>query len=462
MFCEKLNIEPQFTLNAKSEDEKIGWQWIEYAVGDTNSLQGKIRSKSGHPNPFNLKYVEIGNENWDDYDAYLPKYIKFYDYIKERNDKIMIIANLNHWDLSTTPKVFNYIKNKVDLISYHPAIFNPNKVSDANDQEIFLSTSGSAESMQYTISYYHKWLEENGYGNRVKQAVTEWWSTYGNLSDWLLDTNSRNSSLESALWNIGILNNYLRNPDDVFLANRTNGIGFIKRGFSKNGKRQIFGSASLWAMSMLSNHHGDSVIFTNTICKIFEAHESKELAGVWGAKRLDVSTTKSKDSIFISIINRHPTDIVSTTIIIDNNEYIGNAYLYSLNSDSYLDRNTPDEPLKVTPFESSIKINKNIELPPHSFNIIAIPFIKSSIDSVDNNQNFTYDNIITNNLHFTIAKNFIETRNLKIFNLLGEEVYSYKLNDSQIEYNINLESLPKGVYFGKINNINFKFLKKVE
>jgi len=37
---------------------------IEYANGPATSVWGSIRAKSGHPKPFNLKYLEIGNENY--------------------------------------------------------------------------------------------------------------------------------------------------------------------------------------------------------------------------------------------------------------------------------------------------------------------------------------------------------------------------------------------------------------
>ncbi len=36
---------------------------IEYANGPVTSKWGALRAKNGHPEPFHLKYVEIGNEN---------------------------------------------------------------------------------------------------------------------------------------------------------------------------------------------------------------------------------------------------------------------------------------------------------------------------------------------------------------------------------------------------------------
>ena len=37
---------------------------IEFANGDTNTTWGKLRAEMGHPEPFNLKFIGIGNEQW--------------------------------------------------------------------------------------------------------------------------------------------------------------------------------------------------------------------------------------------------------------------------------------------------------------------------------------------------------------------------------------------------------------
>jgi alpha-L-arabinofuranosidase len=73
--CEDLRAEPLFDINCgmSLHDSvplsRMG-QWIqdaldavEYANGPTNSVWGGSRAQAGHPEPFHLKYMEIGNEN---------------------------------------------------------------------------------------------------------------------------------------------------------------------------------------------------------------------------------------------------------------------------------------------------------------------------------------------------------------------------------------------------------------
>ncbi|HSC52955.1 MAG TPA: alpha-L-arabinofuranosidase C-terminal domain-containing protein [Phnomibacter sp.] len=74
--AEDLNAEPLFCINAGvSHRESVTAEnlgpWIqdaldaiEYANGPATSVWGSIRAKNGHTAPFNMKYLEIGNENF--------------------------------------------------------------------------------------------------------------------------------------------------------------------------------------------------------------------------------------------------------------------------------------------------------------------------------------------------------------------------------------------------------------
>jgi alpha-L-arabinofuranosidase len=63
---------------------------IEYAIGPPTSRWGALRAKNGHPEPFPLRFVGIGNENWGP--LYEERYACFYDAIKARYPQIQLIA----------------------------------------------------------------------------------------------------------------------------------------------------------------------------------------------------------------------------------------------------------------------------------------------------------------------------------------------------------------------------------
>ena len=104
-WCEDLGAEPLFVINCGiSHKENVPMdkmaEWvqdaldaIEYANGPADSKWGSLRAKAGHPAPFNLKYIEIGNENNFQDAAYQERYPLFYDAIKKHYPEMILIAD---------------------------------------------------------------------------------------------------------------------------------------------------------------------------------------------------------------------------------------------------------------------------------------------------------------------------------------------------------------------------------
>jgi alpha-L-arabinofuranosidase len=102
--CEDLGTQPLFDVNAGMDVHQnavattnLG-PWIqealdaiEYANGSTSTPYGAMRAANGHPAPFNLKHIEIGNENGGS--SYHANYALFYDAIKASYPDMRIIAN---------------------------------------------------------------------------------------------------------------------------------------------------------------------------------------------------------------------------------------------------------------------------------------------------------------------------------------------------------------------------------
>lgn len=103
--AEDLGAEPLFCINVGMSHREVipmdlMQQWvqdaldaIEYANGPADSVWGGLRARNGHPAPFNLKYLEIGNENGGP--AYRERWPLFVKAIKARYPGIQLVAN--HW-----------------------------------------------------------------------------------------------------------------------------------------------------------------------------------------------------------------------------------------------------------------------------------------------------------------------------------------------------------------------------
>jgi len=68
---------------------------IEYTTGGTDTKWGALRARDGHPAPFTLHYVEIGNEdNFDRQKTYDGRYAQFYKAIKAKYRDLQVIATM--------------------------------------------------------------------------------------------------------------------------------------------------------------------------------------------------------------------------------------------------------------------------------------------------------------------------------------------------------------------------------
>ncbi|MHA4806629.1 alpha-L-arabinofuranosidase C-terminal domain-containing protein [Flavitalea flava] len=87
---------------------------IEYAVGPVDSKWGRKRATSGHPAPFPLKYVEVGNEQHGP--LYAKRYNLFYEAIKTKYPDIKVIASMGIGDVNTN--TLDSMK-EVELVDEH-------------------------------------------------------------------------------------------------------------------------------------------------------------------------------------------------------------------------------------------------------------------------------------------------------------------------------------------------------
>ena len=107
--CEDFGAEPVYCVSAGIDDGYLGTpidgmqpliddllDLVEYCNGGLETYWGARRAANGHPAPYDLKYIEVGNENGfgeTDGEGYDERYALFYDAIKERYPEMNVIIN---------------------------------------------------------------------------------------------------------------------------------------------------------------------------------------------------------------------------------------------------------------------------------------------------------------------------------------------------------------------------------
>lgn len=92
---------------------------IEFANGDTTTVWGGLRARMGHPAPFNLKYIGIGNEQWGP--EYPARLTHFVDAVRKAYPDIKIVGSSGP---SASGDKFDYLwpemkRLKADLVDEH-------------------------------------------------------------------------------------------------------------------------------------------------------------------------------------------------------------------------------------------------------------------------------------------------------------------------------------------------------
>ncbi len=158
-------------------DECLGA--IEYANGPVSSKYGALRAKYGHPEPFNLEYIEIGNENNNNdgaqtSDHYYDRYRLFREAILAKYPNMHIIGDVASW--GTDDPRWNS-DQKVDLV----------------DEHYYRSPSWFASNFEKYDAYSRSWPDVYC----GEYAVTIGFGTIGDL----------NAALGEAVYMMGFENN---------------------------------------------------------------------------------------------------------------------------------------------------------------------------------------------------------------------------------------------------------------
>jgi alpha-L-arabinofuranosidase len=194
---------------------------IEYVTGDASTTWGRRRVKDGHPEPFPLHYVEIGNEDWfDKSGSYESRFAQMHDAIKARYPQLQLIATM-------------------PVKSRRP---------DVVDDHFYRS----AREMERDAHHYDK---TNRKGPKI--FVGEWASTEGN------PTPTLNAALGDAAWMTGME----RNSDVVVLSAYAPLLVNVNRGAAQwptnligYDARTCFGSPSYYVQKLFAENRGDTVL----------------------------------------------------------------------------------------------------------------------------------------------------------------------------------------------------------
>ena len=237
---------------------------LEYANGPVTSKYGAMRARNGHPEPFGIEYLEIGNENnqpdpRQQSDHYYERYEQFYKAIRAKYPEMKIIGNVVAWG-DDNPKWNS--KLPVDLFDEH-----------------------YYRSPDWFAAAFHKYDTYNRQGPKVyvgEYAVTNGYGKLGNM----------NAALGEAVYMMGMENN----ADVVELAS------YAPIFVNENDARwrpdmirfsssRVMGTPSYYVQQLMPQHLGTQVVkveqnnpYKGKVRKPLTPKQSRVGFGTWNTR----------------------------------------------------------------------------------------------------------------------------------------------------------------------------------
>jgi alpha-N-arabinofuranosidase len=363
MFSRAVGAEPSITVNVEGRGATVeeAAAWVEYCNGPTSSEYGAMRAANGHPETYNVKLWEIGNEIWGDwvrghssaevYARNLQRYAKAMRAIDPGIKLIAVGDNNMDWNRS----VLRIAGSSIDYLAVHHYYGSREMADDAGNL--------MARPLFYERFYaqMRELIHEVVPGREIKLAINEWG----------LDLpEERQYSMESALYAARLLNVFERSGDLVEMSAVSDLVNGWPGGIIQSGRQGLFVSPIFLVNQIYSANVGTERIATVVNGPTFDT--SKEGKNI---PSLDVSASQSSDGrrIFVKVVNTDGRNLTSAISVAG--AAIGTrAELFTVGSSSWSAANSFANPNAVRTTQTKVQSGRTfkVNLPAHSVSVIVL------------------------------------------------------------------------------------------
>lgn len=316
---------------------------IEFANGDVNTTWGKKRAEMGHPAPFNLKFLAVGNEQWDD--LYYERLRPFVKAIKAKYPNIKLIGTSGpDSEGEMFEKGWKAMKElKADLVDEH----------FYRDEHWFLSHG----------------LRYEGYDRKGPKVFAGEYACHGKGKKW--------NHFETSLYEAAFMTDLERNVDVVDMATYAPLFAHVdgwqwRPDMIWYDNTRMFKSVSYYVQQMYACNKGTNVLPLTMNGKSVAGQEGQD--GLFASAVVD----KKKGEIIVKVAN---TSDKAQDVTLNLNGLKGSrsATATTLQSDNMDAENTLDNPNLIRPVETTATcVSKknmtvlNDKLPAKSFRMYKI------------------------------------------------------------------------------------------
>jgi len=314
---------------------------IAFANGPADSEWGSIRAGMGHPEPFDLKYLGIGNEQWGP--QYFERYALFEKALKEKHPEIALVSGTG--PMASGPL---FDGNVNELKKFSPALVDEHYY---NSPQWFFDNSGRYDA--YDRNTYKIFAGEYAAAN-VRMASSE------NRNVW-----------ETALSEAAFMTGLERNADVVYMASYAPLLAHTEAwqwtpDLIWFDNLTSYGTPNYYVQKLFSTNRGTDVLKTTS--------NGKPVTGEGGIYASAAWDEKTNEMIVKIVSNNDAPRVVELKMETGKRPAV-DALKTVLQSDDLTAENTINDPEHIVPVEEHIRMNRKgckLTLDPYSLTVLRI------------------------------------------------------------------------------------------
>jgi alpha-N-arabinofuranosidase len=226
-FCQLVGAEPLLCVRVTGRTPKDAAEQVQYFNGPSDSPMGKLRARNGHPEPYRVKYWQVGNErSGREYEARLAAFCQA---MREADPSVVLLSSY------PTAGVLKQAGGQIDYVCPHH--YDCENLSAAEND----------------LNAVRELIRKANPKRPVKVAVTEWNTTAG---DWG-PRRAKLWTLANALACSRYHNLIHRHSDLVEIANRSNLTNSFCSGIIQTDNRRLYKTPTYYAQQLYATLAGN-------------------------------------------------------------------------------------------------------------------------------------------------------------------------------------------------------------
>lgn len=323
-----VGAEPTITVNVEGRGAtpEEAAAWVEYCNGPVSSRYGALRAAHGHPEPFGIRYWELGNEIWGDWvrghsdaETYARNYRRYRDAMRAVDPTIRFIA-VGDNDIEWNRTVLRGAGDIIDILAIHHYYSRREMEGDVRNL--------MARPLHYERFYeqVERVIREEAPGRDIRLAINEWG----------LDlTESHQYSILSALYGARLMNVFERSSPFVTMSAVSDLVNGWPGGIIQASRHDVFVTPLYHVNRMYATKLGTQRLRTDVESPTFDS--SREGAGIpildVAASRTGPGENEGGDRIYLKLVNTDLTRDVEVSVSVTGARIHPDAALELLTSD---------------------------------------------------------------------------------------------------------------------------------